>query len=148
VSDTAKPLPPITAEARPFWEGCLAGELRYQACLGCGRAQFYPRTLCAGCGGRRLEWRRSAGRGTVHAVTVVHRAPSPAFRAEVPYAVVLVDLDEGFRMMGNVLGVEPALVRIGHRVEVVFERRGELALPQFTPAPALPRGSSADAARP
>ena len=136
---SAKPLPRITAETRPYWEGCAAGELRYQWCAACRRAQFYPRVACARCGGRALEWRRSAGRGVVHAVTVVHRAPSAAFRADVPYTIALVDLDEGFRMMANVVGTAPETVAIGDRVRLVFERRGELALPQFTPEA---RGSS------
>jgi len=88
---------------------------------------------CARCGGRALDWRRSAGRGVVHAVSVVHRAPSPAFKADVPYAIALVDLDEGFRMMANIVGADPARVAIGDRVRLVFEQRGEVALPQFTP---------------
>jgi len=130
-----KPLPRITAETRPYWDACAAGELRYQWCPVCLRAQFYPRVACVGCGGRELEWRRSKGRGVVYAVTVVHRAPSPAFKADIPYTIALVDLDEGFRMMGNVVGVEPSTVAIGDLVRLVFERRGEVALPQFTPAP-------------
>ena len=129
-----KPVPRVSAEARPFWDGCREGELRYQACAACGAVQFYPRALCARCGGVDLAWRRSRGEGVVHAVTVVHRAPSEAFRADVPYAVALVDLDEGFRMMANVVGVPPDRVAIGDRVRVVFERRGDVALPQFTPA--------------
>jgi uncharacterized OB-fold protein len=69
----------------------------------------------------------------VHAVTVVHRAPSAAFRVDVPYAIALVDLDEGFRMLANVVDTDPAAVAIGTRVRLVFEQRGEIALPQFTP---------------
>lgn len=130
---SAKPLPRITAETRPYWDGTAAGELRYQWCRDCRRPQFYPRVACAGCGGRALDWRRSAGRGIVHAVTVVHRAPSPAFRGDVPYAIALVDLDEGFRMLANVVDTDPAAVAIGTRVRLVFEQRGEVALPQFTP---------------
>ncbi|MBI4270975.1 MAG: Zn-ribbon domain-containing OB-fold protein [Candidatus Rokubacteria bacterium] len=130
---SVKPLPRITAETRPYWEACAAGDLQYQWCRDCRRAQFYPRVACARCGGRALDWRRSAGCGVVHAVSVVHRAPSPAFRADVPYAIALVDLDEGFRMMANIVGADPARVAIGDRVRLVFEQRGEVALPQFTP---------------
>jgi uncharacterized protein len=132
VTTHGKPLPAITAETRPFWDGCRAGELRYQACGACGRVQFYPRALCAGCGGTDLGWRRSRGVGTVHAVTVVHRAPTAAFRDDVPYAIALVDLDEGVRLMANVVGGDPEGVAIGDRVRVVFEARGEVTLPQFT----------------
>lgn len=133
MSEGKKPAPTITAETRPFWEGCALGELRYQVCQGCGRAQFYPRALCAGCGGTELEWAVSTGRGTIHALTVVQRAPTAAFRADVPYVVALVDLDEGVRMMANVVGCPPESVAIGHRVRVVFEARGDVTLPQFTP---------------
>jgi uncharacterized OB-fold protein len=132
MSEPSKPLPRISAEARPYWAACLEGELRHQACRGCGKVQFYPRALCAGCGATDLEWRRSGGLGVVYAVTVVYRAPSEPFRADVPYAVALVDLDEGFRMMANVVGDDPEGVAIGDRVRVVFEMRGEVALPQFT----------------
>jgi uncharacterized OB-fold protein len=134
MSDAGKPLPPVTAETRPFWDGCRQGELRYQTCAGCGAAQFYPRALCARCGGTDLTWRRSQGEGTVHAVTVVQRPPSPAFRTDVPYAIALVDLDEGFRLLANVLTPDPGRVAIGDRVRVVFEQRGEVSLPQFAPA--------------
>jgi uncharacterized OB-fold protein len=68
----------------------------------------------------------------VHAVTVVHRAPSAAFRDAVPYALVLVDLDEGFRMLADVVGADPAAVAIGDRVRVVFQDRAGVALPRFT----------------
>ncbi len=134
MNETGKPLPPITADTRPFWDGCREGELRYQVCATCGHAQFYPRVLCARCGGVELAWRRSTGQGTIHAVTVVYRAPSAAFKEDVPYAVALVDLDEGFRMMANIVGGNPEAVAIGDRVRLVFERRGEVALPQFAPA--------------
>jgi uncharacterized OB-fold protein len=130
-----KPSPRISPETRPFWDGCRQGELRYQQCRGCGRVQFYPRALCAGCGETSLEWRRSRGEGRIHTVTVVYRAPSPAFRGDVPYALALVDLDEGFRMMANVLGPDPERLAIGDRVRVVFERRGDVALPQFERSP-------------
>jgi len=134
LSVPGKPLPPVTADTRPFWDRCRAGQLSYQRCAACGRVQFYPRVLCAACGGRALDWERSAGLGRVHAVTVVYRAPSPAFRADVPYAIALVDLDEGFRMMANVVGCDPETVAIGDRVRLRFEARGDIALPQFEPA--------------
>lgn len=131
MADHNKPLPRISPETQPFWDGCRQGELRYQLCRGCGRVQFYPRVLCAGCGATSLEWRRSRGEGSIYTVTVVYRAPLPAFRGDVPYAIALVDLDEGFRMMANVLGPDPESLAIGDRVRVVFETRGDLALPQF-----------------
>ena len=129
-----KPIPHATAETQPFWEGCRRGELLYQRCRACGHAQFYPRTLCTACLGSDLEWLRSGGRGTVHAFTVVMRAPSEAFKADVPYVLALVDLEEGFRMMLNVRGADPDwgpdALRIGQPVRIVFEERGGQMLPQ------------------
>jgi uncharacterized OB-fold protein len=94
------------------------GKLGYQCCADCSAAVFYPRVLCPVCGSGALEWRESAGRGTVYATTAVHS------RNRDPRNVVLVDLDEGFRMMSRVEGVPAEEVEIGTRVR--FEvRQGE-----------------------
>ena len=94
------------------------GKLGYQRCADCAAAVFYPRVLCPVCGSGTLEWRESAGRGTVYATTAVHS------RSRDPRNVVLVDLDEGFRMMSRVEGVPAEDVEVGMRVR--FEvRRGE-----------------------
>lgn len=130
-----KPVPRPTAETGPFWEGCRRGELLYQRCRACGHVQFYLRTICAACLADDLEWLRSRGRGTIHTFTVVYRAPSEAFKADVPYALALVDLEEGFRMMLNVRGADPESLRIGQPVRIVFEERGGLALPQAVVTP-------------
>jgi uncharacterized protein len=91
------------------------GKLGYQRCADCSAAVFYPRVLCPVCGSGALEWRESAGRGTVYATTAVHS------RNRDPRNVVLVDLDEGFRMMSQVEGVPAEEVEIGTRVR--FEVR-------------------------
>jgi uncharacterized OB-fold protein len=109
-----------------FWQGCAAGELRYQRCDACGAAQFRARPFCARCGGLP-RWAVSRGLGTVYAATQVTRAPTPDFAALVPYDILLVDLDEGFRMMAH---GAPGL-RIGERVRVAFRRGRERALPRF-----------------
>jgi uncharacterized protein len=94
------------------------GELGYQRCADCSAAVFYPRVLCPVCGSGALEWHVSAGRGAVYATTAVHG------RDRDPRSVVLVDLDEGFRMMSRVEGVPAEEVEIGTRVR--FEvREGE-----------------------
>ncbi len=77
------------------------GSLRYQGCSDCTAVQSLSRFACHRCGGEHLVWREAAGCGTVYAVTVVTRAPSEAFRALVPYTLVLVDLDEGARVMAH-----------------------------------------------
>ncbi|MEK7714977.1 MAG: OB-fold domain-containing protein, partial [candidate division NC10 bacterium] len=135
MTDQGKPVPVPTAETRHYWTACREGVLSYQYCLACRRPQFYPRTLCVGCGGGSLEWRASRGLGTVHAVTVVHRPPTAAFRAEVPYAIALVDLDEGF-------------LRLAAEADIVFwpmvvdaKRKDLEALPDESLAAALVSGA-------
>ncbi len=114
---------PLAAE---FWQGCAQGELRYRRCEGCGATQFPPRPFCTRCGGA-TRWAVSRGLGTVYAVTRVERAPTPDFAALAPYDILLVDLDEGFRMMAQ---GAPGL-GIGERVRIAFHRQGERALPRF-----------------
>lgn len=131
----AKPRPHPNADSLPFWEGCARGELRYQHCTSCDRAQFPPRAFCARCQGPSLEWRQSARQGSIHTFTVVQRAPSAAFKGDVPYVIVLVDLDEGFRLMMNLRGAGAEAAKIGQRVRVVFEHAaGDYPLPQAEPA--------------
>jgi uncharacterized OB-fold protein len=128
-----RPAPIPNADTKPFWEACNREELIYQYCGSCGQAQFYPRTLCAHCRALALGWRTSKGLGTIYTYTVNFRAPSSSFASEVPYVIALVDLDEGFRMMLNVKGCPPEAVRIGMRIKVVFESRGDQKIPQATP---------------
>jgi uncharacterized OB-fold protein len=113
-----------------YVEGLDAGVIRYQACLACGAAQTLPRYACRRCGAPRLEWRDSKGRGTVHSVSVVMRAPSDDFRALAPYTLVLVDLDEKPRVMAH---AQPG-VAIGDRVEATFFKHGDRSLVRFRPA--------------
>lgn len=132
-----KPVPVANADSRPFWEACNRRELTYQACRGCGHVQFYPRAQCTACQSADLQWKVASGLGTVYTATVNHRAPTAAFKAEAPYVIALIDLDEGFRMMMNVINCEPASVGIGMRVKITFEARGENGeqlIPQAEPA--------------
>ncbi len=86
------------------------GELGFQRCQGCGEAVFYPRMICPACGCDVLVWETSGGRGTIYATTAVYR------RSGEPYNVVLVDLDEGFRMMSRVEEIDAEEVAVGRRV--------------------------------
>lgn len=123
----AKPLPRTTPETRPYWDGAAAGELRFTQCVACAKPFFPPRDHCPACGGG-TEWRTSSGRGTIHSATHVMRAPTEAFRADVPYYLALIDLDEGFRIMTNVRGGDAA---IGDTVSIIFETvAGGVNLPQ------------------
>jgi uncharacterized OB-fold protein len=115
--------------AAHFWDGCAAGELRYQSCGACAAPQFYPRASCLKCGAADLQWRSAQGAGTVYALTSVERAPSDEFRALAPYVIVLVDMDEGYRMMAH---GAPGLA-IGARVRARFFDNGGRRLPRFEP---------------
>ena len=129
-----KPLPAITEDGAPFWEGCRTGELRAQRCDDCGHLRWPPSILCPRCLSERGRWVRLTGRGTVWSFIVVHRPQHPAFFADVPYNVVIVELDEGIRLHSNVVDCPVERLRVGLPVEVVFERiDDEVTLPRFRP---------------
>jgi uncharacterized OB-fold protein len=129
-----KPLPEITLESRPFWEGCKRHVLLVQRCRGCGALQHYPRGICASCWGTDLEWRSSSGRGTVHTYTVTHRSQARGFRDELPYVLAYVELDEGVQLITNIVGCDPDRLAIGMPVEVTFEDvTPEISIPRFRP---------------
>lgn len=125
-----RPLPTPTAESRPFWEGCAAGELRYQRCGHCGHAQLIPRALCADCHHDQLHWLVSRGLGRILSFTVVHRAPSAAFKEAVPYVIAIVDMDEGFRLMVNVEDSAGKALSIGQPVRIRYRVLDGATLPQ------------------
>ncbi len=131
-----KPLPVADPVTAPFWESVKAHAMRLQRCTGCGKWIFYPRGLCPHCFSDHLAWEPVAGTGVVHAFTIVHRHPSPAFNAEIPYVVALIELDEGARLLSNLVEVapDPAEVRVGLPVEVVYDDvTAEVTLPKFRP---------------
>lgn len=122
----------IDPDGDPYWQGAADGELRYRKCGSCEASIFYPRALCPKCGAPDPDWAVSGGEGTVYACTTVHRAP-PAFADNAPYTVLLVDIDEGFRMMGGL--VDAADIAIGDRVTVTFRDGPDgRPAPYFTPA--------------
>ena len=126
-----KPVPRVTEETKPYWEGCRKHQLLIQRCKSCGKFQFYPRALCSHCLSDSLEWVEARGTGTIYSFSNVYRPPSKEFK-ELPYTVAIIELDEGVRMMSNVVNVPPGEVRIGMRVKVVFEDiREDLSLPKF-----------------
>lgn len=128
------PVPVMDRVSEPYWHAAAEGRLMLRACSNCGSPMFYPRIFCPSCGSDRLEWLQASGAGTVYAFSIVHRAPDQTFRARVPYVIGLVDLDEGPRMMTNIINCRVEAVRIGMRVMVCFEARdNHVALPQFQP---------------
>ena len=130
----SKHLPVPTPETAPYWEGCRKHELLIQRCDDCGEHQFYPRSVCGKCMSGKLEWVRASGRGRVVSYTVMHRAVSDAYAAEAGDPLVLVDLEEGPRMMSRVVGCDLARLEIGMAVEVVFDDWSkEISIPKFRP---------------
>jgi len=129
-----KPEPISNAYTAFYWEGAAAGELRVQCCAACEHRQFPPNVLCEKCQSADLTHVVSSGTGTIYAKTVMHQAFHPAFADSVPFALVLVDLDDspGVRIETNLVDSDPSAAQIGDAVHAVFEKRGDSVLPQFT----------------
>ena len=127
-----KPIPDVSEELAPFFAAAREGRLVIQRCTGCGQRRFPPREICSRCLGREAEWVPSGGRGTIVSFNVMHQVYHPGFASEVPYAVVLVELEDGGRLLSNLVDCPLEHLRIGLPVEVTFERRSdEIYLPQF-----------------
>lgn len=130
-----KPLPVVDPESAPYWAALKERRLILKRCRDCGRHHFYPRALCPHCHSDALEWADASGRGSIYSYTVARRPAGPAFKADAPYVVAVVDLDEGARMMTNIVTDDVESVRIGQRVAVAFEAvTDEITLPKFRPA--------------
>lgn len=129
-ADRPVPYPdPLTA---PYWAAAKEHRFMLPCCSDCGQYHFYPRTVCPHCASPHIEWKPCSGKGHVYSYTVIHRAPSPAFAAAVPYVVAIVELEEGPHLMTNIVGSPPDAVRIGLAVQVSFEDIAEsTALPVF-----------------
>jgi uncharacterized protein len=126
------PAPQITHDSARYWAATLEGELLLTVCPSCDRVIWYPKPLCAACGGTPTEWRAASGRGTVHSFTVVRRGVG-SYADCGPYVVAFVELEEGPRMVTNLVDVDPETVAIGQAVQLVFDAAGpDAALPRFT----------------
>ena len=119
-----------------WYEHCRRGELRFQRCAACGCWRHPPRFRCPACGSDQWIWERSSGRGTVFSWTVTHQVLRPAWADAVPYAVLVVELDEGVRVVAGLRGLAPSELRLGLPVAVAFEAlSGSLTVPVFQPTP-------------
>jgi len=130
-----RPLPRIDAWGRPYWDAAHDGRLLIQRCETCGRHVFYPRLECPHCGSHPLAWVEATGRGTIYSFSVVRSyAPSP-FADLVPFVIAIVELEEGVRMMANIIDCDLDRLRCDLPVAVTFETiTEEVTLPQFRPA--------------
>ena len=129
-----KPVPRPEGLNAEFYAHCARRELRFQRCE-CGVWRHPPRVLCAACGSDAWEWARAGGRGRIFTWTVTHQALHPAYAHDVPYALIVVEMDEGVRIVSSLLELDPAELELDLRVEVVFEARSDtIALPCFRPS--------------
>jgi uncharacterized OB-fold protein len=128
-------IPKPTPETKHYWDGARDGELRLQNCDACDNTYFPPRPFCPECGSRKVSVIKASGRGTLHSYIINH-LPSPGFN-DGPFAIAVVELEEGPRMMSNILECEqtPEALQLDMPLEVTFEKlTDEITLPQFRPA--------------
>jgi uncharacterized protein len=130
------PAPFVNPEVKPFWEATAEGRLLLPKCLECASLIWYPRPFCPSCASTRVEWIQASGRGTIYSFTVNRRgqADLAAYREAGVYVLAYVELEEGPRVMTNIVDCDPDSVSIGQQVEVVFHDTGQgTALPRFRP---------------
>lgn len=138
LADYRKPIPKPTPETKDFWEGCKRGELRLQRCTACGHVFFPPRGHCPKCAARSVESFTASGRARLYSYIINHR-PAPGFEQDAPYAIAVVQLEEGPRMMTNIVGCPqtPEALQLDMPLEVTFEPiTDEISLPKFRPVDA------------
>ena len=132
----SRPLPETRNAGAAFWSKAAEGVLVVPKCTECGRTFWHPRPRCPHCDSERVDWIRASGRGAVHTFTVVRQSGDPYFKTKVPYAVAMIDLDEGVRIMTNIVDTPLAALAVGMRVEVLFEDAGSgIAIPLFRASP-------------
>ncbi len=128
----SKPLPALDGLTKEFYNWCRRGDLRFQRCSACQAWRHVPRPICAACGSFESTWQRSSGRGTVFSWTVAERPMHPAFRDDAPYAPVIIEMEEGVRLVTEMLDCPPDELEIGMPVELVLDHvTPEITLPKF-----------------
>ncbi|MGH9028335.1 MAG: Zn-ribbon domain-containing OB-fold protein [Acidimicrobiales bacterium] len=133
-SPRPRPAPVPDPDSAEYWSAAHDGRLVLQRCEACGAYQLYPRDHCISCGGA-VSWVEASGRGSVYSFTIIRQNYSRAFRDMIPYVVALVDLEEGPRLMTNIVECDPADVTIGMPVHATFEQVSEeTGIALFTPS--------------
>ena len=134
MSSYIKPLPRVNDDNKEFWAGSKRHQLRFQKCQSCGHIRGRASLFCPICLGRESEWIVSKGKGRVYTYAVYHVAYHPGFEKELPYVVAIVELEEGPRILTNIVGCQPDEVRCEMPVEVTWEDiTEEISLPKFRP---------------
>jgi len=132
VATKQKPVPQPYQDTQKYWDAAKQKRLILQRCGQCDEFQFYPRGVCSHCLASDLRWVDASGNRKIHSFTVSYRAPHPGFEGDLPFVLAIVELDEGVRMMSNIVNCDPKAVRIDMKVKVVFEElTPEITLPQF-----------------
>ena len=128
-----RPLPTIYAETQFYWDGAKEGKLLLQSCPSCDKAYFPPRPFCPTCGSRDVTVQEASGKGRLYSYIINH-LPAPG--CEPPFTVAVVMLEEGVKMVANILDcpADPEALVLDMPLEVTFEQRGDIAVPQFKPA--------------
>lgn len=120
-----KPVPLVTEDSRPYWDGLQRGRLVLQRCAACGKTRHYPRPMCDQCHSMNSEWFTARGTGTVHSWTIAWQAFHPGFKSEIPYTLVIVDLPEGVRVLARLQEPSsdgtPVPLRLGQAVHIGFK---------------------------
>ncbi len=128
-----KPLPEPDEASQPFYDGAMAGKLMLMRCSACGAYRVPSRMHCDVCLSDRSDWVAASGRGVVRTFGVMHQRYHPGFFAELPYNLTLVELEEGPRMVSNIVGIANDAIRVGMTVQVEFEKHEDVAIPKFRP---------------
>ena len=134
MSELPTKAPRTNDDSAPFWAATAEGRLTLQRCNQCDTVIWWPRSLCPACSSFDLSWFDASGEGSVYSYTVVHRSQGRRWNEVTPYVLAYVELDEGPRLMTNIVDCDPATVAVDTRVRVVWDDTGEgNALPRFTP---------------
>ena len=121
--------PRVNHETKAFWDATAKGQLHVGKCDDCGEHYYYPRPLCPFCFSDKVEWLQAKGTGEIYTYSVTRRG------GPVPYCIAYVTLDEGVRMMTNIVDADLDTIRIGQKVKVVFKKsEGGFSVPMFAPA--------------
>jgi uncharacterized OB-fold protein len=129
-----KPLPTIEPETEEYWKAAKRHELFLQRCNACEEVIHFPRVMCYRCLSEDLGWFKSTGLGSVYSFTIIHQVAHLGFEPEVPYVYAIIDLDDGARMISNVVNIDPSAVEVGMRVQVTFDDvTPEISIPKFEP---------------
>lgn len=132
MSDYKLPLPLITEVSKVFYDGCKNEKLLYQKCADCDEVIFFPKILCPECMSRNLEWKQSGGRGKIFSYTVTYGYAPPEFVSETPYVLAIVKMDEGYKLMTNIVEDDFDKLSCDLPVEVIFDPvTPEITLPKF-----------------